>query len=329
MGIMNLAEIMDKPIEILKKYIKTIVTFNLAYGALSFIGIFGFIIVGSILTAITLALKLNAILIGIVFFILAIGIFTFIMSFKIGLIKIASQEFLEERIYASQAIGASFKKTFKVLGVLLMEILLFLPVAGVFAGIGYLLYSGFQNSSIYHGIYDKNEISLIIILFVGILLVILSVLAFITIFSFSFHAVAIENKGVFSALKRSYNLVKGDFFKILGCNILFSLTIYAITTSLQSFIGIVSSIIYIILKFFNVQQSFINFATMAYTFSSWPISILSWLIISPLGTIMITHLYYNQRFKKEGYDIVLKLKKIQKNEEKEKLSECTQYNDSL
>jgi len=38
---------------------------------------------------------------------------------------------------------------------------------------------------------------------------------------------------------------------------------------------------------------------------------------------MITHLYYNQRFKKEGYDIVLKLNKLQKVEKKEQLSEGT------
>ena len=210
-----------------------------------------------------------------------------------------------------------------------MEGLLFIPVAGVFAVISYLIYSRFQKSMLFLGMYDKNEISLIILIIAVVILAILSVLAYTTIFSFSFHAVAIENKGVFAALKRSYNLVKGDYFKILRCTILFSLTIYAITYSLQSFLGIVASIIYIILKFLNVEQNFLNFATMAYSFSQWPISILSWLVISSLETIMITHLYYNQRFKKEGYDITLKLNKIQKDEEKEQLSEGTQYDDSI
>lgn len=329
MGTMSLTEIMDRSIEILKKYVKTIVTFNLAYGALCFIGIIGAIIIGGILVAIAIGLKLNIVVIVMVSSLIGIGIFTFIMSFKIGLIKISSQEFLEGRIYASQAIGASFKKNFVVLGVLLVEILLFLPVFGIFTAIGYVFYSRFQQPLLAFGMYENYDISTIILMIIFALFAILSVLAYITIFSFSFQAVAIENKGVIAALKRSYNLVKGDYFKILGCTILFNLSIYAIVYSLQSFLGIFASIIYIILKFLNFQQDFLSFATMAYNFSSWPISILSWLVISPIGTIMVTYLYYNQRFKKEGYDITLRLNKIQKHEEKEQLCESTQYNDSI
>jgi len=147
------------------------------------------------------------------------------MRIKIGLIKISSQEFLEERIYASQAIGASSKKFFKVLGVLLMELLLFIPIALVFAIIGYLIYNRYQQSMIFLGPYGKTEISLMILTVAMSLLGILSILAYITVFSFSFHALAIENKGVFASLKRSYSIVKGDYFKILGCTILFGLTI--------------------------------------------------------------------------------------------------------
>jgi hypothetical protein len=328
MGTMSLTEIMDKSIEVLRKYIKTIVTFNLAYGALSLIGVFGFVIVGGILTAIALGLKLSIVVIVIIFSILGIALFTLIRTFNIGLIKISSQEFLDEKIYASEAVGISFNKIFKVLGVILVEALLFLPVLAVFAIIGYLIYNRFQESMIFLGMYDKSEIGLIILIVIIILLGILSVIAYVTIFSFSFHAIAIENKGVFSALKRSYTLVKGNYFKILGCTILFTLTIYAITNSLQSFIGMLSSIIYLGLKFLNAQQDLLSFATMVYSFSRGPISILSWLVISPLGTIMMTYLYYNQRFEKEGYDISLKLSRILKEEEKEKLSESTQYNDS-
>lgn len=329
MGIMSLTEIMDRSIEILKKYMKTIVTFNLAYGALCFIGLIGVIVVGGILVGIAIGLKLNAIIIGIFSLILGICIFASIMSFKIGLIKISSQEFLEERIYASEAIGVCFKKAFKVLGVVITEILLFLPVFGIFTAIGYVFYNKFQQPLLSFEIYTKSELSTIIQMILLVLLAILSILAYITIFSFSLHAVAIEDKGVFAALKRSYNLVNGDYFKILGCTILFNLTIYAIVYSLQSFLGLIAGIIYMIMKFLNAGQDFVGFATMAYNFSSGPISILSWLVISPIGTIMLTYLYYNQRIKNEGYDMVLKLRKLQKHEEKENLCESTQYNDSI
>ncbi|MGV8983010.1 hypothetical protein [Clostridium sp.] len=329
MGTMSLTEIMDRSIEILKKYIKTIVTFNLAYIALCLVGVVGVVLIGVILVAIVIGLKLSPVVIGIVSTILGIGLFTFAMCFKIGLIKISSQEFFEERIDAGKAISFSMKKIFKVLGVLLMEVLMFLPVAGIFAVIGYIGYSKFQNSSLFLGMNDKNEITIIVITIVIILLFFLSLLAYVTIFSFSFHAVAIENKGVFAALKRSYALVKGDYFKILGCTILFNLTIYAITSSLQSFIGIVAAIIYTLFKFLNIQQDLLAYATMMYNILQWPISLLSGLVISPLLTIMMTHLYYNQRFKKEGYDILLKLNKIEKDYEKGQLCEGNQYGDTI
>lgn len=329
MGTMSLTEVMDKSIVVLKKYMKTIVTYNLAYGILSSIGVFGFIIGGAIFITLAIVLKLNAVLIAIVSSILGVGIFAAVMSFKIGLIKISSQDFIEENIYTFEAIEFSLKKVFKVLGVIIMEVLLFLPIVAIFAFITYLIYDSLQYSMMFLGIYDKNELGLIILSIMLILLAILSFLAYITIFTFSFHAVAIENKGVFAALKRSYMLVKGDYFKILGCTILFNLTIYAITYSLQSFLGIMFSILYLLLKFLSVQQDLLAYASMMYSVSSWPISILSWLVITPIGTIMITHLYYNQRFRKEGYDIVLKLKRIQRNEEKVRISEGNQYNNSI
>ena len=329
MGIMSLTEIMDRSVEILKKYIKTLVTFNLAYWAISFCFIIMALIIGGILSAITIGLKLNAVIIGILFSILGVGIFAFIMSFKIGLIKISSQDFVGERIYASQAIGVSVKKMFKVLGVAFMETILFLPVIFIFAIIIYLTYDILWKNLLTYGIPQKNDISLIILVIVLALLAIFSVLVYITIFSFSFYVLAIEDVGVFVSLKRSYFLVKGDFFKILGCTILFSLSIYAITISLQGFVGIASSIIYIFFKFMNVDIGFLNYSSVAYGYLQWPITILSGLVISPLGTIMITHLYYNQRFKKEGYDITLRLNKIQKDEEKEQSSNGTQYDYSI
>ena len=217
MGTMSLTQIMDRSIEVLKRYMKTIVTFNLAYGVISFIGMIGFIIGGSIFMLIAVMLKLNPLIIGIAFFILGLGIFAIIMCFKIGLIRISSQDFVEENIYTFEAIEVSFKKAFKVLGVILMEVLLFLPVGAIFSFIAYLIYDRLQYSMMFLGIYDKNELGFIILSIMFILIVVLSVTAYITIFTFSFHAVAIENKGVFAALKRSYTLVKGNFFKILGC----------------------------------------------------------------------------------------------------------------
>ena len=329
MGVMNLAEIMDMSIEIIRKHIKTILLFTLLFGVILigviFVSIIGIsiisIIVGSILSMVTVKAYLAPLVFGIVFSFYALLLFSFSLASNIGMIKISSQEFLEERIYVDNALKATFKNTPKVLGIVVTLIILFIPIIAIFAVIAYFLYTGFEGSMISIGIYGVKEIMLIILLIITILAAILVTLGFITLFLFSLQAIAIENKGVVKSLKRSYQLVKNNYLKTFGCMILFSITVYAIRASLESFIALASSIVYLFAKFLNIEQDYNTYILKVFTDFQWPLTLLSLLIITPIATSMITLLYFNQRFKKEGYDIVLKLKKIQKNEERKQLSE--------
>jgi len=321
MGVMSLAEIMDMSIEILRKYIKTILLFTLAYGVI-FIGIIIIsIIIGSILAAVTVGASLGPVVLGIVFSLWGFLLIAFSLASNIGMIKISSQDFLEEKVYVDNALKATFKNIFKVLGIVVLLTLLFLPVIGIFIAIVYFLYTSFQGPMIAYGAYGVNQIILIILFLITILVAIIVTVAYITLFVFSLQAVAIENIGVIKALKRSYGLVKNNYFKVFGCLILFSITIYAIRVSLDSFVAVASSIVFLVAKFLNIQQDYSIFIGKVVTNFQWPLNLLSWLVITPIGTTMITLLYFNQRFKKEGYDIVLNLKKIQKNEERKQLSE--------
>ena len=72
MGLMNLAEIMDKSIEILKKYLTTIIMFSIGYGVIMFLGLIIFTIGASIFAAIALGMIDNVVFTVIVISILVL-----------------------------------------------------------------------------------------------------------------------------------------------------------------------------------------------------------------------------------------------------------------
>lgn len=317
MGLMGLSEIMDKSIDILRKYIKTILLFTLGYGVICGIAAVILIIIGTILAAVAHKILSGSVVLPSIFSgLLGCFVFAFILTYNIGLIKIASQDFLGEKIYADDAISISFKSVLKVFSIVLIALILFIPVICIFGAVSYFIFKGLKYSISYvtitYGISKIKNATAIIILVAMMIAVIMTVLSYITFMCFSLNAAAIEKKHAFSALKRSYKLVKNDFWKIFGSIILFSVTIFAVKISLNSFIGMILSIVYLIIKFLNMPITYTGFITMGYTYVQWPINLLLWLVISPISTIMMCNMYFNQRYKKEGYDIVLNLKKIQK-----------------
>jgi len=329
MGLMNLAEIMDKSIEILKKYLTTIIMFSIGYGVIMFLGLIIFTIGASIFAAIALGMIDNVVFTVIVISILVLIVLGFSLTVNIGIIKITEQEFYGERIYASNAVGETFKNIFKVLGITSIAVLLFIPVIGIFSVPTYLIYKFFEANS---GLMGENPFGIIMFVVITIICILAAtaiIIGYVTMFSFSLQVLTIEKKGVINSVKRSFKLVKNNFWKIYGCIVLFGITVYAIRYSIMSFWALITSIIFMLLKFFSVQQNFTTFLTMALTYSNWPISLISWCIISPLGTIMLSVLYFNQRFKKEGYDMFLKLKEIEKSQERDELDASLKLNKSL
>lgn len=330
MGIMGLSEILDGAVDLLKKYIKTTILYSLAFDII-------FMVIGCILifvsvlfigigTAfVTIALKnspisskaKSTILITIIMVILVLFIALIVIAFtlcsNVGIIRISSQDFLKENIGISAALGESFKNIHKVFGLVFSIGILFLPTACIFCIPTYLLYSWFKGMNYSFSGGDAGKIILFVISTIILLLFFIAILlVYTTLFTFSLNAIIIEKKGIISALNRSYQLVKKDFWKIYGCNVLIGLTISALRYSLSSVVALVLGIIYLILKYLNAQQDFLMLFSMIYSYANWPISIISWLIINPLGIIMINLLYFNQRFKREGFDMIIRLKRIER-----------------
>ncbi len=318
MNIMGLAEIMDRSVEDLRKYFKTVVLFYLCFGVITLVAFFILIILGAVFAAFFANLFENFIFLTAVILVFTLLTATLFAAANTGMIKIASQEFTfsGEKVYAFDAVTVSFKNIFKVFGIIAASIIIFLPVIAALSAVGYFIVKGYEQV---FDIYMNNKIIIILGIVFTVIIAILALViitACITLVSFSFHAAVIEKKGILSSMHRSYSLVKPDFWKTFGCLILFQLTVYAITYSIESLAGILTGLIYLILKFLNIENSFISYITSAANYISYPLSLLSWLVIAPTGVIMTTLLYFNQRFKLEGYDLSLRLESIKKYNER-------------
>lgn len=328
MRLLNLSEIMDKSIDILRKNIKSIALFSLGYGVIALAGIIGIILFGSILVAIAAVTK--SVVFGItILTILTIFLIAFAFSYYIGIIKITSKEFSDEKIFAHTAIKASLRNIFKVFVIVLIGTIAFLPVLAAFGGLGYVLYKAITVANIVYGTGKGKELGFAILVIIYVLGATFSTLAFMTWFSFTLHTLVLEKQKIFKSIKRSFYLVRRNYWKVFGSTVLFTLTVAALRLSIDLLLSTGASLIYLVFKLFNVNQDYITFISLIYSYANWPLSLILFLIITPIGAIMLTILYYNQRFKKEGFDLQLRLKDIEINEERKQLSETAQFNSSF
>lgn len=321
MGIMGLSEIMDRSIDVLRKHLKNIVLYTLVYGMIYGTGVSFLIFGGAIFIGLSVAIMPSMVL-PVIFF-AAVGIIAGVMAMasRAGIIKISNQVFSDEKVGLGEALGATFKNLHKILGIFLIEVVLFLPIGAVFGGIIYFIIRSIDTAFIAAVSYNLRGIVLVILLVLTILAFLFVFKMYTTLFSFCLQLVVIEKKGIIVSIKRSFGLIKKNFWRIFGITILMGLTIYAIQSSLTSFLTLLLSLLYLLIKFLKLPLDYITFINITFSMANWPISIISWLIITPIGTIMTTLLYYNQRFKGEGYDLLLRLKDIQKNNERKQSSE--------
>lgn len=326
MWIMSFAEVMDESIEILKKYIKTIVLFKLAYGIVYMIVAVILGIAGALIITLSSGLSLGGNF-GNIFGVIMLALFfisiitSLALSSNIGIIKIAGQRYTGEEIYTAEALKYSFKSIFRVFGIVLVTIILLIPAAIVFGGLIYFLYKNYNYLFFVNMSFGLKGVLPIIALVILFLVGTMVFIAYTTWIGFSLHALAIENKGVIESIERSFYLVKNNFWKLFKYGIIIFLSMFAIQISISSLFGILLSLFYLVLKLLNLQQDLVAYFTLAVTYIRWPLNLISWLITSPIGTIMTALIYFNQRFIKEGYDVEIMINKLEKERENNKSRE--------
>lgn len=311
MNLMSLSEVLDRSINTLRKNLKNIILFNLVYSVISGIIAFILIIIGIITAAFTTILSPSSVGVVISTSLIILIIATFVISIKVGIIKISAQQYTGEKISVQNALTSSLISLPKIFVILLLASIVFSPVIFVFWKLIIWMMESVDLYLFEFGIEIVKWMSIIIIPLLMILISLFIVLIYYTLFSFSFQVATIEKKGPLASIKRSFILVKKNFWKMVGYNLIFILTVMGIRYSLQSLVGLILGIIYLVGKLFSINQDYNILLASLYGVLSWPINILTWLIVSPIGGIMSTLLYFNQRFKKEGLDIELKLKVLE------------------
>jgi hypothetical protein len=161
----------------------------------------------------------------------------------------------------------------------------FVQQVGVGDGIGIIPF--ILIALIFFGVLTLFTCTLLIVAFVAIRLL------------FVPQAIVIEKKGVIDSLQRSWQLVRGSFWRVFGIVIVISLLIQTLilvpTSSLSAGIGFVFSTP----ETFVIRQSLLTI-----------ISYLLQTVVLPFNLIAYTLLYYDLRVRKEGYDLQLRVAKI-------------------
>ena len=237
--------------------------------------------------------------------IIYLGIFSFALTKKVGIVEITNKSLFNKRADILKVLGVAFKNIPRIVSVVIGGTILFLPAIIVFGGI--------VIAFVYNSLY-LNEKSII---FGGILfgLSFMAVLTcFLTVHVFSIQVALLEKLYFFKALKRSRELVKNNFWKIYGSLLIATLAIGAISYSIYSFFGVMVGIFYLILTASGMETETLAMLSMIGNLIRLPLQLIISLCIAPIGGIFTTLLYYNQRFKKEGYDLILRIEKMKETE---------------
>ncbi|WP_426347958.1 hypothetical protein ACPWSR_09300 [Alloiococcus sp. CFN-8] len=313
MNITGIAEIMDKSLDILRQKFKDIVMYNLVYtmilGIVGFLLIVLFAILGIFLVSssdefsgvITYVSVLLTILLGLY------------LSLGTGVINIASKTVLGEKTSIGKSISLAFKAILKTLALTFLVALTLIPAIIIFYYMGRGFIDSFFNFINFGTFTFRLQwlIFIIIPLFMLLLAFFVAIL-YLIFYIYILQEMIIEKKGPIRAIKGSYRLIKNNYFTTLKNVFLVLLSVYGIRYSFESIVTLVVAIIYLAGVLFGIEQDMMTIFTGIYGVMTVPLTALTWLVITPVFFIMTTVMYYNERAKKDGIDLYMKLETLKK-----------------
>ena len=288
---MNISALMDQALELYKVTFKSQIAFSLFIGIISFIILmpmaFGmFLVLGQLMDLFIigstgmLTSSLEAMLIIIVFIISIIPVYRgWMYLLDSGYILISKQAFYNES--ASIPFKEIFKVFLRVMSVAMAHMILFIPWLII---IGFIVYP-----LLYVGVYFSFEVLVLIALVYS-----LFYLPYSNLLALSVPVAIFEDRFFFSAVVRSFKLIKGDFWKILSARLLWMFIAFLFSYSIQSLLGVL-----VIVAFGNVDSAFIT----GFGFMQVYVFVIAAVLTAPMSGILTALIYFNQRIKIEGLDI--------------------------
>ena len=303
---MTTAELMDRTMDIYKKTFGRQLGFAAIFGFLSYlafiaIGVF-FIIIGAFSSFFFLSffnLSGNTFADGgaIILLIIAIALpilFLWHSVSSAGHILISKSAFYNRK--ENLPVGQLPRISLRIFGALIAQLLASVPfIAALLIGFS----SGFFASLLHTAPW--------VLLLLSFIFVVLY-LAYINTFSLAVAAAAFERTTFFNALLRSKQLIHGEFWKIAGMRLLWYAAVGAIASTIYGAVAAITMGISFASATlgFDANGAILSSATVVSTIVSFGVLF----AIVPLDGIFQATLYFNQRIKKEGLDIEIRLQEL-------------------
>lgn len=130
------------------------------------------------------------------------------------------------------------------------------------------------------------------------------------IFALAIAVSVFENKTFFGALMRSWELIKGEFWRIAAVRLMWLLIAYALTFSIQGALQLLALLIGSSPGLFGLNSTALVGLSGALSGFSILLSFITAIIAMPLDGVFSATLYFNQRIKREGLDIEIGLGRL-------------------
>jgi len=303
---MNVAALMDRVFDIYKttflyQFAFSIVI-SLASSMLLFGAVFVFVIVGVIMYA-AFANEAAIIVIVIIGLLILLPLYmAWVYLSSSGHIYISKQAFYKEKL--TLPFKETLRALLRVMSVGIAQFILMLPplifLAFVFIAASFVADIG----------WDLGQFFVLHPAFIIIASIIfgLAFVAYLNIFALSVPVAIFEKRLFFSAVIRSFQLLQGDFWRILGLRVLWFFMVLLFSYSAQGLLMLVFGIItfiggdmYSLIGLWTLTSIFQVYASMAVS-----------LLIAPMEGIMSALIFFNQKIKKDGLDIEISLEHLSK-----------------
>ncbi len=223
-----------------------------------------------------------------------------------GNITLAKQVFYTNKPNFSIAIKEAFKSCLRVFSVVLAEILVMIPFFLSFLGIGYLLLSEPIRQMMRFGPQARVDFPFVLVIIFGIFYLFIFLVIH-TVFAVSVPVAIFEKKTFFKGLVQSYRLVIKDFPKIFGISLIWNIIV---SIFMYSIIGV----FFIALGGLGLVFDAISFDSdrfmMSFQIYEYVLSGILGVVVAPLSSILTSVIYFNQKIKNDGLDIVIGFERL-------------------
>jgi len=291
---MNAAELFDRAVDVYKKSFWKQMVFAaivslISFAAMMFAGVF--LAMGLNFAASALFVGTEFVVFPVVIVLVLVPFFLLWQSFSnAGHVLLAKQAFYGHKVKVPH-----YELPFvalRVLTVLLAQTLLILPFVVFLFLIAYLLIP-FWERLLFMPMTAFPVGSLVVF----VLLIFVGFFAFTNVFAVAVAVAIFEKIFFFSAIRRAWELIKGEFWKILGVRIMWYLVILAVSSAIQGVFLLANELWFVFsgtvragFPMYGPGVLFGVLAAVAPIFTS--------LAVAPMDGILQTVIYFNQRIKK-------------------------------